>query len=37
MSVEEEYKYFIENCTNASKSYKNYSDFSRSMLGMSIV
>lgn len=29
MSVEEEYKYFIENCTNASKSYKNYSDFSR--------
>ena len=29
MSIQEEYKYFIENCTSTPKSYKNYSDFSR--------
>ena len=29
MTVQEEYKYFIENCTNVAKSYKNYSDFYR--------
>ena len=29
MRVQEEYKYFIENCSNVAKSYKNYSDFSR--------
>lgn len=28
MSIQEEYKYFIENCTSTPKSYKNYSDFS---------
>ena len=28
-NIKEEYKYFIENCTNVAKSYKNYSDFSR--------
>lgn len=29
MSIQEEYKYFIENCTSTPKSYKNYGDFSR--------
>lgn len=29
MTVQEEYKYFIENYTNVAKSYKNYSDFYR--------
>lgn len=29
MTVQEEYKYFIENCSNVPKSYRNYSDFSR--------
>ena len=29
MSIQVEYKYFIENCTSTPKSYKNYSDFSR--------
>ena len=29
MTVQEEYKYFIENCSNVAKSYRNYSDFSR--------
>lgn len=29
MTIQEEYKYFIENCTSTPKSYKNYSDFSR--------
>ena len=28
-NIEEEYKYFIENCTSTPKSYRNYSDFSR--------
>lgn len=29
MTTQEEYKFFIENCTSTPKSYKNYSDFSR--------
>lgn len=29
MSIKEEYLYFLQNCTNAPKSYKNYSDFRR--------
>ena len=29
MTIIEEYKFFIENCTSTPKSYKNYSDFSR--------
>ena len=29
MSIQEEYKYFMENCTSSPKSYKNYSDFGR--------
>ena len=29
MNIQEEYKFFIENCTSTPKSYKNYSDFSR--------
>lgn len=29
MTVQQEYKYFIENCSNVPKSYRNYSDFSR--------
>ena len=28
-TIQEEYKFFIENCTSTPKSYKNYSDFSR--------
>ena len=28
-TIKEEYKYFIENCSNVPKSYRNYSDFSR--------
>ena len=29
MTIREEYKYFMENCTSSPKSYKNYSDFGR--------
>ena len=29
MTTQEEYKFFIENCTSTAKSNKNYSDFSR--------
>ena len=29
MTTQEEYKFFIENCTSTPKSYKNYSDFFR--------
>ena len=28
-TIQEEYKFFIENCTSTPKSYRNYSDFSR--------
>lgn len=29
MDIKEEYKYFIENCSNSPSSYNNYKDFSR--------
>ena len=29
IKIKEEYKFFVENCTNTPKSYKNYSDFGR--------
>lgn len=29
MNVQEEYEYFIKNCSSAANSYENYSDFSR--------
>ena len=28
-TIQEEYKFFVENCTNTPKSYRNYSDFRR--------
>ena len=28
-NIKEEYKFFVENCSNSSKSYRNYSDFGR--------
>lgn len=28
-AIQEEYKFFVENCTNTPKSYRNYSDFRR--------
>lgn len=29
MTIQEQYKFFVENCSSTPKSYRNYSDFKR--------